>query len=51
MVSGWKFHACDTGTEVQQAILKTDIARSRQWMLSVHVIEVLTGYPLESNGN
>ena len=44
MVSRWKFHACDTGTEVQQAILKADIARNRQRMLSGHVIEVLTGH-------
>jgi hypothetical protein len=44
VVSGWKFDACHTGTEVQQAILKTDIARSRQRILFVHVIEVLTGH-------
>src|ERR1700722_3913532 len=42
--SGWKFHARGARTEIQQAILKTDIARSRQRMLSVHVIEVLTGH-------
>ena len=42
--SGWKINACNAGTEVQEAILKTDIERGWKRVLSIHVIEVSTGY-------
>ena len=44
MKSGSKFHARCARTEIQQAILGTDVARGGERTPLLHVIEVLAGH-------